>query len=90
MDKLTDRQKALIAEVFDPKPQQGSQLKEPCPKEKGYMKDGKCIPHKMAKEPSKASLKKSIMAGLKGQTKTQKKWKEDVKKDLKKLKSLIK
>mgnify|MGYP003149904941 CR=1 FL=1 len=32
-----------------------------CPNEFGYMKGGKCIPHKKAKKPEGPSLKKSAM-----------------------------
>ena len=31
-----------------------------CPPEKGYMKGGKCIPHKKAKKPEGPSVKKSL------------------------------
>jgi|TARA_R100001530_G_scaffold130877_1_gene102110 hypothetical protein len=36
-----------------------------CPPEKGYMKGGKCIPHKKAKKPKGPSLKESTLRVLK-------------------------
>ena len=64
---LTSRQKELISKAFDPK------AKEKCPKEFGYMKNGVCIPHKMAKKPKGPSLKKSIKRGVKQQINIMKK-----------------
>ena len=48
--KMSKRQKEFIAKAFDPE----------CPKEYGYMKNGKCIKHKMAEKPEAPSLRKSI------------------------------
>ena len=45
---LSKAQKEFIIKAFE------------CPKEYGYMKDGKCIKHKMAKKPEGPSLRKSI------------------------------
>ena len=36
-----------------------------CPKEYGYLKDGKCIKHKKAKKPEKPSLLKSAKRSVK-------------------------
>ena len=58
---LNQRQKDFITKAFD------------CPKEVGYMKGGKCIPHKKAKKPKGPSLKKSIKRGVKQQVKLLKK-----------------
>ena len=54
-----------------------------CPPEKGYMKGGKCIPHKKAKKSESPSIKKSVKRVLKKVFKTapkpSPKPKEDVK-----------
>ena len=72
--KLNKRQKELIAKAFDPKPSvKAGTTKEKCPKEFGYMKGGKCVPHKKAKKPKKPSLKKSIKRGTKQQINLMKK-----------------
>ena len=93
--KLNKRQKELIAEIFDPpkaKPTAkatstaGSRKRklamQECPASYGYLKKGKCVPHKEAKSPEKASVAKSVSRGLRGKTRLQKKYSEAVKKDL--------
>ena len=92
--KLNKRQKELIAEIFDPpkaKPTAASRKSKlarmECPVEYGYVnKQGKCVEHKEAKSPEKASVAKSVSRGLRGKTRLQKKYSEAVKKDLAKIK----
>ena len=91
--KLNKRQKELIAEIFDPpkaKPTAASRKRnlamQECPASYGYLKKGKCVPHKKAKSPERASVAKSVSRGLRGKTRLQKKYSEAVKKDLAKIK----
>ena len=51
--KLNKRQRKFIAKAFD------------CPKEYGYMKNGKCIKHKMTEKPEGPSVGKSALRVLK-------------------------
>ena len=78
--KLTQRQKKLIADTFDPpaKPTVASRKSKlarmECPVEYGYInKQGKCVEHREAKKPEGPSLKKSIKRGVKQQVKILKK-----------------
>ena len=88
--KLNKRQKELIAEIFDPpkpKPTAASRKAKlrgmECPVEYGYLnKKGKCVEHKEAKSPEKASVAKSVSRGLRGKTRLQKKYIKDITKDL--------